>query len=647
MKKVYLILAAAVGMTITSCTNNEYIGDVAQANLATAGDGSIQFGFEMKNPTRADQTGADAALKLSNQFIVWGEKNETDGTAAAAGNLVFKNYLVQYGENTAYTSTSNTKNWEYVGVPPFYGGTSFVAPNSGAGAQTIKYWDYGAASYTFTAVSATQTDIAAGNVKFTKIESGSTVYDKGYTITLEGVADKSKIYIADRQPITASANMDRNEPNKYGGNVTLNFRNILSQVRVGMYETISGYKVTINKFYVEDNATSSFASMTTPVTGNFAANVPNQKANTNATLTVKYSSDPATLNQPTISVSGTKNNYIELGTNLKAGTDLNTAVWNPTYDQALGAYTSVYSQEANERGLKLKIDYTLTSLDGSGETIDVTGATAEIPSQYVCWKPNYKYTYLFKISENTNGSTGEGVVGLYPITFDATVVVAEDGLAEYITTVSEPSITTFGVVGGKYTDASTTGHGDSGTSYDYPAGADVYAVVEDGTGMATLSASNMKLYTVTTKDAANFPITEASFAEALIEKPTLTKAQVDLAKITFTAGPALNYQNTVPGEDGTTITLDNSANKAAKFTSVAGTTYALVYEDTPATYSVDAGNTYATLVDFNAAGILYQDVSCTTLATSTYYEGHPGEKYYKRTAVDNKGKYAVKVIRIQ
>ena len=193
MKKVYLILAAAVGMTITSCTNNEYIGDVAQANLATAGDGSIQFGFEMKNPTRADQTGADAALKLSNQFIVWGEKNETDGTAAAAGNLVFKNYLVQYGENTAYTSTSNTKNWEYVGVPPFYGGTSFVAPNSGAGAQTIKYWDYGAASYTFTAVSATQTDIAAGNVKFTKIESGSTVYDKGYTITLEGVADKSKI----------------------------------------------------------------------------------------------------------------------------------------------------------------------------------------------------------------------------------------------------------------------------------------------------------------------------------------------------------------------------------------------------------------------------------------------------------------------
>ena len=93
--------------------------------------------------------------------------------------------------------------------------------------------------------------------------------------------------------------------------------------------------------------------------------------------------------------------------------------------------------------------------------------------------------------------------------------------------------------------------------------------------------------------------------------------------------------------------MDNSANKAAKFTSVAGTTYALVYEDTPATYSVDAGNTYATLVDFNAAGILYQDVSCTTLATSTYYEGHPGEKYYKRTAVDNKGKYAVKVIRIQ
>ena len=646
MKKVYLILAATVGLTLASCTSNEYIGDVA--NTTPESDGSIQFSFNMQNATRADLTGKDAADKLSNQFIVWGEKDENvDGSAAAAGNLVFKNYLVQYGVNTAYTTTSNTKNWEYVGWTPFYGGTSYVAPNSGTGAQTIKFWDYGAEKYTFTAVSAKQTDISGGNVKFTKLQSGSTVYDKGYTITLEAVADKSKIYIADRLPIDRTAGTDRHAVNKYGGNVTLKFRNILSQVRVGMYETISGYKVTIKKFYVEDNATSSFASMTTPVTGNFAANVPNQMANTNATLTVKYSSDPATLNQPTISVDGTKNNYIELGTNLKEGTDLNTAVWNPTYDQAGGAYTSVYSQEANERGLKLKIDYTLTSLDGSGETIDVTGATAEIPSQYVCWKPNYKYTYLFKISENTNGSTGEGVVGLYPITFDATVVVAEDGLAEYITTVSEPSITTFGVVGGKYTDASTTGHGSSDPGYDYPASADVYAVVEDGTGMATLSASNMKLYTVTTEDAANFPITEASVAEALIEKPTLNAAQATAAKIKFPTNPALNYQNTVPGEDGTTITLDNSANKAAKFTSVTGTTYALVYEDTPATYTVDGGHTYATLEDFNAAGMLYQDPSCTTLATSTYYSGHTGETYYKRTAVDNKGKYAVKVIRIQ
>ena len=105
------------------------------------------------------------------------------------------------------------------------------------------------------------------------------------------------------------------------------------------------------------------------------------------------------------------------------------SITEATYDKAAKAYTNVFPQETNAQNLKLKVDYTLYN-SISGEKIEVTGATAEIPAMYLKWKPNYKYTYLFKISENTNGYTGasSGPAGLWPITFDALVVEAENGV---------------------------------------------------------------------------------------------------------------------------------------------------------------------------------------------------------------------------
>lgn len=94
----------------------------------------------------------------------------------------------------------------------------------------------------------------------------------------------------------------------------------------------------------------------------------------------------------------------------------------------------------------IKCDYTLTADDNSGETIEVKGATAAIPEAYSKWNTNTLYTYIFKISENTNGYTGTddpGHVGLYPITFDAAVKATEFGVQGTITTFTTPSITTY------------------------------------------------------------------------------------------------------------------------------------------------------------------------------------------------------------
>ena len=93
----------------------------------------------------------------------------------------------------------------------------------------------------------------------------------------------------------------------------------------------------------------------------------------------------------------------------------------------------------------IKCDYTLKSTDGSNEEIHVKGATAAIPAAYSKWDINTRYTYLFKISENTNGTTGgsDDPAGLYPITFDAAVAEMTDKTEGTTTTFTAPSITTY------------------------------------------------------------------------------------------------------------------------------------------------------------------------------------------------------------
>ena len=510
MKKNLSYAALAI-MALVSCTSNDYVGD-QKALENTETNRSISFGMRTPGITRADKAGSDAATDLSNQFIVWGEKNETSGDAAAAGNLVFKNYLVRWIDNSAYTTTSNTKGWEYVGLklddatasPVTTSYSTNILPNSETVAQTIKYWDYGATTYTFTAVSAKPADITAGNVKITKTESGTNVSDKGYSVVLTAGADLDKLFFAERINIATSTNTDRSQVNQYGGNVTFRFHNMATKVRVAMYETVPGYSVTINKFTVaDDQANPTFAQMDDDVTTNFAANLQNCATGTAGTMTVKYvATEGTTLNHPTVSFDGTKAKVLALGTNLAASKVLTTSAPDATYDKNDKSYTSVFPNETNAQNLKLKLSYTLTA-PVTGETIEITDKTAEIPAQYLQWKPGYAYTYIFKITDDN----------LYPITFDAVEVISEDGKSEYITTVTEPSITTFGVKGGKYVAGKN----------EYEAGSDIYATFMNGSSVQKPSLSSaddnkanyVQIYSVTTTDATNFPITEVSVAQAI------------------------------------------------------------------------------------------------------------------------------------
>lgn len=613
MKKS-LLFATAI-LALASCTSETYLG--TEEELATVkGEQPISFGTGLNAVTRADKTGAAAATDLSNQFIVYAEKDETaDGAAPASGKLVFQNYKVAYTANSAYTTTSNTKNWEYVGQQWTSSEQSHITTST-TDAQTIKYWDWGAASYTFTAVSAKPTDISSGYVTITKTTAatdGNKVYDKGYTVALTANADLDKLFFSERKVISRSDddnNTDRDAVNIYGGNVTLRFHNMASKVRVAMYENIPGYSVTINKFSVDNDggATPSFTNMTDGVTANFAANFQNCAKGIAGTLTVKYQNSGTTVNHPTVSFTGTPVDVLALGTNLKATTVLGTSVTGAIYDKSDKAYTSVFPKENNAQNLKLKVSYTLTA-PVTGETITVTDATAEIPAEYLKWKPGYAYTYIFKISDNTNGSSGTpgtNPAGLYPITFDAVETVDNDGLAEYITTVSEPTITTFGVKDGKYSVGGS----------EYAAGSDIYATFTEGSTvktpvLGTSGAQHVNIFKVTTPDATNFPITEASVAEA-IANPASKSVAVYTCTVTYTKVT-----------DATTLSGSTNYYKADSESRVPGTTgYVATLAVSETDYHVDATPANSTMaVDIYTVAVssVTEVTDATTLAAGTTY----------------------------
>lgn len=587
IKIKYMLLIALAALV--SCSSDEFVGDTGSPNgEAGSGNAAISFGFDVPQVTRAG--GATAATDLSNQFVVYGEKSEnSSGAAASAGNLVFKNYLVKWTDNSAYTTTSNTKNWEYVGISATSVENTNISPNSGTAAQTIKYWDYSASNYVFTAVSALPADIQNGRVKIEKIEDASStasnqVYNKGYIIKLDKTGDSSpytyasfdKLYFSDRLVISQGTGTDRNAVNEYGGNVTLTFRNALSQVRVGIYETISGYSISDIHFFITGDDNEAKVDEVDA----FGAICPNIKSSTyTEALKVTYEPSGTIQNHPIVTpvtkanteTAVTPTADLILGTNTSLVTTdapLGTTTTLPTWDTSGGAFTPVFPQAGNTTNLTLKCNYTLYN-SISGETIDVTGATAVIPSQYLQWKPNFRYTYLFKISENTNGTTGHDVVGFYPISFDAIEVVAEDGNVEYITTVSEPSITTFGVV--LDNSSNFKNYVAEKDDYQLPGGTDkldIYTTFMQGGTVLTPQLTEAAManfvtvyavdYTVgaTAAEKAEKPITELSVANAIENTGGLITATAIQTAVNdyFSTAPA--PVTTVPGEDGVNKTIN-------------------------------------------------------------------------------------------
>lgn len=501
-------IAAASALALASCSSDDFLGEI-QGNEQNGATSAINFGGDTGKITRATSEGADAAGLLGNNFVVVGFKgSETD----AANNKVyaFDHYNVNFKDGSAFSTESNRAGWEYVNQDMKVNGADKSLAQSGATQQTIKYWDHSCASYDFIAFSMGK-GAASEYATPTHVDKDKLATD-AYTLT-GNVNTLSECYISDMKTVT--------EPNYNDASVSMSFRHLASKVRMALFETVPGYVISDVKFY---DATSTTANPEGTLIGTF---------NNSGTLTVFFpttGTDHATekdynkahvrfTKSTTAGETGVLNhkgfgavNYNNQaeGTIPAGKTYLSQNAATPSYCGAKDYYQNVLPSEGAASAITLRIDYKLTSVDGSNETINVKGATATVPAEYTEWKSGYAYTYIFKISQDTNGSTGGTTPGLTAISFDAVVVDDEaNGLQETITTVSDNSITTYG-----YKDNKVTTNGN-----EYVNGTDIYATVyvpaEGETAAKTVAPQ--KLYTVTLEAGATQTINEASVANALVK----------------------------------------------------------------------------------------------------------------------------------
>lgn len=676
-------------MTMASCSEDSYVGDQETLNSSGNGNGEISFGGGFKAITRADHVGADAADLLGGKFYVGGYKN--DGSAYST---VFDHYLVQWGVNTAGTTADNTSDWKYVGLTPL----AFTGHIT-SGDQTIKYWDFAASYYDFVAFSAgkNQSIIITGTpganeIKATAIDQANLT-TAAYTLT-GSATDLGESYIADL--VTAIKSGASSPDINYKDEVPFKFRRLGSKVRIALYETIPGYSVRDVKFYSDDATSIATGTSETDATLFASSNV----FHTTGTMTVKF---------PTIGTSNkSKTDYNKAHVTFAAGAsdtpsstvafdglnyESTPANWedarlnyasNPnTYLKRTAAapsfagasdpyYVTVLPDEAGNV-LELRVDYTLEAIDGTKETIKIHGAKAFVPQVYAQWKPNYAYTYIFKISDNTNGWTSDvdtDPAGLYPITFDAIVLDSEDGTQSTITTVATPAITTY-----------QKGHVYTDNEYDDTKGS-IYVMVQDADLKDDLNSKG-QLYTVTGSG-----ITEATVMDALnvqvsaIGSPLVITGRNGIAltavsstdvneiaasdspdgnavpvtkKVTLAANPGdwpTNYYTDAACETAATGGYADGTyyrkNTAVKFTPTAAT-YAYVYEvsDGADGYIYSAEALTAQPADWATVGLWYTDPDGVTAINSgsgatAYADG----TYYKKYTNLNKV-YSVKVIKVQ
>ncbi len=494
MRKLFLFATTAA--LLAACSSNDLVDDSRVGDLRNNGEVPIEFNVQKQNITRAanletvnhynfgvwawkvqGKNGLADAEVMNNYLVGYGGSSvgydHTNGTTWAA---------------TTSSTSDHVSPWFYEGLgtaeytsatAPFYTAaqTAYMSNNAN---QYLRYWDlaYGKTNFYCYAPYKKNAVAATNDVVFTKDATTSTMVFNATNSIRDGYDEPlNSTYNAYDRSLSEYMYAGVQATNSDLADVTIPFKHMGAQLFIRFYEEIPGYRVemidlaadkattpatdimkgiqatpaiagtpnTNGTYYITQGGTVSFTETTAA-----AAYTPNWEGATTATNTT-----PLMFKIPTAGLSTAATAPANL-TAFAAPTG-NTTSHNviaeastegtQTYSYSPTIYYPVAQPTTSTTGLTFHVSYRIIAED-NGEVTTVHNATVHVPYKgeaeidgtpqndkfITVWQPNVKYTYTFKITRKSSGTTDpdpvidptsptvSNKVALYPIVFDQATI---------------------------------------------------------------------------------------------------------------------------------------------------------------------------------------------------------------------------------
>lgn len=673
MKKIFFF--AATCLAFAACSNESLVDEFPSG---PGKDGAIKFVMNQKNMTRAYKNLQDAD---HYNFGVFAYKN-TD-----MDNAVMPNYLVgYYDEAKAYQAAGTTVGdqagqvdgqsyWMYEGMGKAeYAGTyaggeltdEFKSNNAN---QYLKFWDNAASQYCFYAYAPyLNKDAVGATAHYVDGVAKDPSTDK-YVLTIpNGLLKAGNDNPALSEYMYASQKVTRGS---YGLDVPLQFHRLNAKVNIKFWEDINGYKVRIldlqegatglegvqaaasikktsddpeagpytpygyraGKYYLENGVKIQFDKDAKELAKHqFQGKLAEPAAAGEYTKEVLKFQSPVEpeIGETRFTAAASPTTYYALP---KADAQV---IDNTSNDQDLVAADA----DLKKTGFTFHVSYELTAED-TGERIRVNNATVHVPANYCEWTNNTHYTYIFKITKNSNGTTVDPtdptdptnptidptnpdvpeVQALYPIVFDnCTIedwvenesewVISEgDNIAYHDVQLTDPTTGDgkYSLAFGEIKVTVTDNDKWTGAHIDYnnitvtgPADANVTSWYDAGTQVITVPASAaLGVYTVTyeCKDVPASTTHPAKWSETFYVGDTYTvethvteigTGAADAAKLNITSKKG-NDVNTPAAAAASQLKIeypDNFTDAQMAEVKVVGTDVVVTKNATPGAYKL-------------------------------------------------------------
>ena len=548
MKKVLILACAA----LTACTNDIDLGP----NKEQVETLSNAIGFQMAKKNMTTTKATETALNKAGHynFGVWGYKAHT----GVGEPLIMANYLVGFGDGskgykmdattqTTWGDPSNSKDGQSQWAYEMLGSSEYNHTTedgfyksadtrymSNKGNQYLRYWDLSAATTNFYAYApyvnknATSTEVTFdNNTKTMTFPDGSI--EAGYN-----PADNEYMYTA-KQVKSAD----------YGKDVSLVFKRLNSKINIKFYEDIAGYQVQIlNLSDTYNEGVYAKPAKRTGTAGAYTYTAGKLMTKTGVTITFDETTLDGTPSDWQTTVSYQSNKSLKFtAPAAKIGETKDAATPSTTTYYAIPknkiASETGAAEDLKDVGFTFHVTYKLIS--DTGEEIKVNDATVFVPAENCEWQCNKAYTYIFKITKNSNGSTDPSKPinpddpkpdtdkALYPIVFDGCTV------ADYENVTATEHVITNGTFNYYLTlSASTLSKGAS-----TPTSITVNAYKKDGTNETFAKNGELKIYNSSNDEATGFKIAYATgtpVTAPTISLDTTSPAANDTYTLRYTSG---------------------------------------------------------------------------------------------------------------